>query len=108
VAKNDRRSRRKCAYVRYEAGRFYTLDVHAAFVQNGLEYMDAARALGRCERVQGVPVLRAEERYLHLLFHNLLGKSTLQEKHRHALRLLHGGGLERPLLLEQTRPFGTE
>ena len=108
VLKRDRRRRCKWVFVRYVAGRFYVLDVHARFVQAGIEYMDARCALARCGRVGAVPSLGPEDQFLHLVLHNLLGKSALQEKHLERLRALRRAGLERARLEEQARPFGLE
>src|SRR5207249_4862004 len=81
VRKRDRRLRLKWVFVRYASSHFYTVDLHGAFVQGGVVYMDAARALKRRDESRGVPTLLAEDQFLHLLLHNLLGKKELQAKH---------------------------
>ena len=43
--RRDRRLGPKWVFVRCESGRFYTLDVHGACVQAGIEYMSAKLAL---------------------------------------------------------------
>jgi len=108
VAKVDRRLHRKWLFVRWIGDRFVALDVHAAFVQGGVEYMDAALALGRLDRSQAVPRLGAEDRFLHVFLHNLLGKPQLQAKHVALLRRLHAAGLDRARILDQGRRFGLE
>jgi thymidylate kinase len=105
--RRDRRLRRKWVFVRFAAGRFFAIDVHGACVQGGLEYMDAALALSRLERSGPVPRLAPEDRFVHLLLHNLLGKPSLQAKHLPALRALAAGPLDAARLAAQTRGFGT-
>lgn len=98
---------RKWVFIRYEAERFYTLDVHGAFVQNGIEYMDAHLALQRLDESASEPQLCREDRFVHLLLHNLLGKPRLQEKHLPRLRALLQHELDRSVVESQTTPFGT-
>lgn len=106
VAKRDRRLRGKTVWVRYQADRFHVLDVHHRLVQAGIEYMHARGALARTEGA--VPHLCREDEFLHLLFHNLIGKPALQVKHIGRLRELHAAGLDAERLADQTRRFGTE
>jgi thymidylate kinase len=106
LPRRDRRLRAKCVYVRWEAGRFYVVDLHTQLVQAGIVYADAARALARCETSGVVPALCAEDQFLHLLLHNLLGKKALQEKHAQRMRKLLRVGLDRARLEEQTHAFG--
>ena len=106
LPRRDRRLRGKCVFLRYVHGRFYTLDVHAGFFQNGIEYMDARRALARAERAGAGAWLAPEDEFLHLLLHNLLGKKELQEKHVARLRALHAAGLDPERLGEQARISG--
>jgi hypothetical protein len=88
--------------------RFYLLDVHAAFVQGGVPYMDAKLALSRLDRSGPVPRLGLEDRFLHIVLHNLLGKPALQPKHVPILRALLRGGIDRRRLREQATRFGLE
>jgi thymidylate kinase len=106
VPKVDRRLHRKWLFVQWVGDRFALVDVHAAFVQGGVEYMDARLALERLDRSGPVPRLGAEDRFLHVLLHNLLGKPALQEKHVPLLRRLHAAGLDRARLDEQANRFG--
>lgn len=106
VVRHDRRLRQKWVFVHWTGHRFLSIDLHAAFVQGGLEYMSARLALGRLDRSGPVPRLAPEDQFLHLVFHNLLGKRTLQEKHVPQLRALHDAGLDKAKLDEQARAFG--
>jgi thymidylate kinase len=107
LRKHTPQHRRKWLFIRYEAERFYALDVHGAFVQNGIEYMDAGLALKRCDFSGREPQLGAEDRFVHILLHNLIGKRRLQEKHLPQLRALLQGGLDRDSLESQAQSFGT-
>jgi thymidylate kinase len=53
-----------------------------------------------------VPRPSAEDEFLHLLMHNLLGKKALQDKHVGRLRELHARGLDTERLDDQARVFG--
>lgn len=58
------------------------LDVHYAFIQEGLVYLSLPAALARLRKTpEGYSVLSREDELLHLFYHNLLGKNHLQEKH---------------------------
>jgi thymidylate kinase len=105
--RRDRRLRAKWVFVRFEAGRFFAIDLHEACVQGGIVYMDARLALGRLDRGGPAPRLGPEDRFVHLLLHNLLGKPALQDKHLPALRALAAARLDAARLEAQTRPFGT-
>ena len=66
----------KEVYARYDAGAIRFLDVHYALVQAGVVYQrlpDPDEQDGRR--------LAVEDELSHLLFHNLLGKQGLQQKH---------------------------
>lgn len=108
IRKRDRRLHRKWVFLRWVDERFLVLDVHAAFVQRGVEYMDARLALSRLDRTGPVPRLGAEDRFLHVALHNLLGKPALQHKHVPLLRALHSAGLDRARVREQAARFGLE
>jgi len=107
VHKRDRRLRGKSVWVRYQADRFFVLDVHHRLVQAGIEYMHARGALARAEGNPAAPHLCREDEFLHLLFHNLIGKPSLQEKHVARLRELQASGLDAARIADQTRRFGT-
>ena len=107
VVKRDRRLRGKSVWVRYEADRFHVLDLHHRLVQAGIEYMHARGALARAEAAPSASHLCREDEFLHLLFHNLIGKPALQAKHVERLRELHAAGLDAGRLADQTRLFGT-
>jgi thymidylate kinase len=106
LPKRDRRLRGKTVFLRFVADRWLVLDVHYACVQNGIEYMSARGALSRLDHAGGSPRLCAEDRFLHLLLHNLLGKPALQAKHAGPLRALHAAGLDARRLDDQVRLFG--
>ena len=107
LRKNTPQHQRKWVFLRYEAERFYTLDVHAALVQNGIEYMDAHLALQRRDLSGREAQLGAEDRFVHILLHNLIGKPRLQEKHLLQLRSLLQGNLDRDSIEAQTQTFHT-
>ena len=108
VHKVDRRAHGKWVFLRWDGERFILIDVHAKFVQGGIEYMDARLALGRLDRTQALPQLGSEDRFLHVLLHNLLGKPALQAKHVPLLRALHAAGLDRRHVDDQARRYGLE
>lgn len=99
---------KKWVFLRYDSGRFYVLDLHGALVQRNLEYMDGRLALGRRDQGGPYPRLCAEDRYLHLALHNLLGKPALQDKHAAKLRELRRRRLDRVRLDNQTGALGLE
>lgn len=104
----DRRLRKKQVFLRFESGCFRSLDVHGAFVQNGIEYMRAVPALARLDRTAAVPRLCDEDLFLHVLLHNLLGKPELQPKHRALLDGLVRRGLNGTRLVESADWVGGE
>jgi hypothetical protein len=106
MLRRERRLRQKWVFLRFTGQRFVAIDVHAACVQGGIEYMSAVQALSRRERSGPVPRLCREDQFLHLLLHNLLGKPALQDKHRQPLRDLHRAGLDPERLEAQTRAYG--
>jgi hypothetical protein len=106
LLRRDRRLRKKWVFLRYWNGRFHAVDLHAAFVQNGIEYMDAGLALGRLDTSGRAPRLGREDFYLHMLLHNVLGKSELQAKHLPILAALRARGLDAARLRTQTDRFG--
>ncbi len=106
VLRRDRRLRHKWVFLRYWNGRFHAVDLHAAFVQNGIEYMDARLALGRLDTSGPAPRLGREDFYLHVLLHNILGKSELQAKHLPVLATLRAQGLDAGQIRTQTDRFG--
>jgi thymidylate kinase len=108
VLKVDRRAYGKWVFLRWNGARFVLIDVHAKFVQNGIEYMSARLALQRLDRTQAVAQLGAEDRFLHVILHNLLGKPALQAKHVPLLRKLHAQGLDRSRIDEQARRYGLQ
>jgi thymidylate kinase len=103
--KRDRRLRHKWVYLRWSGDRFHVIDVHTAFVQGGIEYMSTRGALGRLDRSGPAPRLCAEDQFLHLLWHNVLGKGELQAKHLGWMRALRDRGLDAGRLADQARLF---
>jgi thymidylate kinase len=85
------------------------LDVHYAFIQNGLVYRQLEALTGRVARTPaGHQTLTAEDLFLHLYFHNLLGKKGVQPKDLGTIQALLTGSLDRAYLAAQfdddTRP----
>ncbi len=65
------------------------VDVHYAFIQEGLVYLSLPEALARLRKTpEGHSILSREDELLHLFYHNLLGKNHLQEKHLPRVREL--------------------
>lgn len=71
----------KEVFAAYNGRHFLLLDVHYALIQNGLTYLPLAGLEHRLETtLEGARILSAEDRLLHLFYHNLIGKRRLQEK----------------------------
>jgi len=62
------------------------LDVHLHMVYKGLVFLDAASMLSRRIRRDGHAHLSAEDFAISLLFHNILAKKCIQQKHLHLLK----------------------
>ena len=82
VCWKDRKFLKKLVYAHYQDGVLWLLDVHLAFVQDGIIYMDLQGVEARLRTTQnGYKILSKEDQLLHYFFHNLLGKGHIQTKH---------------------------
>ncbi len=78
VCWKNRKFLKKQVYARFDEGLLWLMDVHYAFVQNGLIYMDLDEIADRLKTDEnGFFVLAAEESLLHYFYHNLIGKKYL-------------------------------
>lgn len=106
LIKDGRFNPGKYVYLRLEGDSSVLLDVHEKFIYRGLEFLDAAAALARRQKKGGFYYLAPEEFLLSLLFHNVLAKGCIQEKHQQTLQALLAAPLDRTVLAVQLRKFG--
>jgi hypothetical protein len=93
-------------FLRYENERFFALVVRSEFEHAGIRYMDARLARSRIDKQQALPLLGAEDRFLHVLISSLLARRELTETEKVALRRLRRARLDMARLRQQTSPFG--
>jgi thymidylate kinase len=100
---------RKAALVRYHEGRLLKLDLHTAFIDRALIYMDAEAALGRAEAgPDGVFHLAPTDWWLHVVLHIILGKPRVPEKYRARLAAWDPEESDRVAILAGARAFGLD
>ncbi len=73
---------KKQVFACFEDDTLWLVDVHYAFVQNGIIYLELDGIAARLKTDgNGFFVLSDEDRLLHYFYHNLIGKGHLQQKH---------------------------
>ncbi len=83
----------------------YFLDIHYAFIQNGVKYMELNKALSRIVKDgQGYSRLSTEDQLLHYFFHNFIGKKHLQPKHLQAVKGLSEKDLDTGYIKRMLNP----
>jgi thymidylate kinase len=82
------------------------LDVHQRLVVRGVEYLEAGQVLARRQSDNGYFFPGREDHFLTLLFHNILGKGEIQEKHRAQLADLLAQNLDEKYLAQHTAKYG--
>lgn len=93
---------RKEVFACFSGGKLRLLDVHYAFIQDGIVYMPLAGVYGRLAKTpEGFKTLPAEDQLLHLFYHNLIGKKHLQSKHLPLIKQLLAGSPDLDYLKNQ-------
>ncbi len=82
------------------------IDLHLEVVHRGLVFHDANACLQRRQKQDGLFYLSDEDYLISLLFHNLLAKKRIQEKHADELRRLFKKPLDEKYLREKLQQFG--
>ncbi len=78
----NRKFLKKQVYANFDGNTLRLIDVHYAFVQNGVIYMGLNGITKRLKRdANGFFMLSDEDRLLHYFYHNIVGKRHLQPKH---------------------------
>ena len=83
----------------------HIIDVHELVIYRGFEYLDAKTVLARRRRVGNYFFLSPEDELLQLLFHNVLAKGEIQNKHRERLEELFRGRLDEDYLSSHLRRY---
>jgi thymidylate kinase len=96
----------KRVYLKWREGRWFIVDVHEMIVWRGIEFLDGKSVLARRQKANGFYRLSREDFLLSLLFHNILAKECIQEKHRALLQNLFGRQLDREYMLSHLQKFG--
>lgn len=65
-----------------------TIDLHYKAVQNGIVYMDAEKILSECKEKNSWYIPNDIDLLMILVFHNLLGKGGIQNKHLELIKKL--------------------
>ncbi|MDQ7051471.1 MAG: hypothetical protein Q9P14_00680 [candidate division KSB1 bacterium] len=82
------------------------IDLHLEVVHRGLVFHDVRICLERRQKRRGLFFLSDEDYLIALLFHNLLAKNRIQEKHAGDLRELLQKSLDEAYLQQQLHRFG--
>lgn len=96
----------KRVYLKLVASLPFILDVHEMMVWRGIEFLDGKRVLARRQKAKGLYHLSQEDLLLGLLFHNILAKEQIQEKHHTLLQNLFGLHLDRNYMRSHLQKFG--
>jgi thymidylate kinase len=78
----------KTALVKYVAGSFVVLDLHRRLVQDGIVFMDHREVLARRRAEKDYFLPADADLLIILLYHNVLGKRRIQDKHYPEIRRL--------------------
>ena len=98
----------KRVYIHAKTGTTYMVDLHLMMVCRGLEFMDATSMLQNRVKREGYYYLAQEDHYLALLFHNVLAKKRIQDKHSPLLRKFSMNGFDVTQLQNKMAPFGLD
>lgn len=96
----------KWVFLKLDGQKAYVLDVHTRMVCRAVEFLDRDTLIARRETRAGFFVLSPEDQLLSLLFHNVLAKGCIQEKHYSALKHLLTQPLDAAYLRRHTKGFG--
>ena len=98
----------KRVYLKMEEGTPLILDVHTEVIFRGLVFLDSKKALANRQRVGGFYRLAPEEFLISLLFHNVLAKKRIQQKHASLLFDLMMYAKNQQVLHAHLKPFGLQ
>lgn len=84
------------------------IDVHERMIYQGYEYLNVKTVLARRRQEGQYYFLSYEDELLALLFHNILGKGEIQQKHRGRLEELLRLRLDEDYLAAHLREFGLQ
>lgn len=89
VCWKSRKFLKKEVYAHFDGNQLYLVDVHYAFIQNGIQYMDMDDIFERLNLINGkFAVLSLEDQLLHYFYHSILGKRHVQSKHLDSINRL--------------------
>ncbi|MDH3455889.1 MAG: hypothetical protein OER90_03525 [Gemmatimonadota bacterium] len=71
----------KTALTKFTGGQFIAIDLHAELVQSAIKYMDARQVLARRRPIEDYFLPTDSDLLAILVFHNIIGKRRIQEKH---------------------------
>jgi thymidylate kinase len=94
--------------LRWDKAGSHLIDVHELLIYQGLEYLDAKTLMGRRWLRGDYFVLSPEDELLHLLFHNVLVKGEIQNKHRKRLEELFHDRLDEDYLFSHLCRYGLD
>jgi thymidylate kinase len=98
----------KMCLLHWDKSGSHLFDVHELLIYQGVEYLDAKTVLARRRRMGDYFVLSPEDELLHLLFHNVLAKGEIQNKHRKRLEELFRDRLDEEYLFSHLRRYGLD
>lgn len=100
---------RKVALMRYHDRRLLKLDLHTAFIDRALIYMDAEAAIERARTgPDGALYLAPEDWWLHVVLHIILGKPNVPEKYRARLGAWHPEQHDRATIIAGAQALGLD
>ncbi|HEY2924992.1 MAG TPA: nucleotidyltransferase family protein [Candidatus Eisenbacteria bacterium] len=88
----------KSVWIRYESAYLLTLDLHWAFVQDGLRYACASHALDRRRVEEGMFRLAPEDELAHLVIHTALSRRPPPQERVARIRELRAAPMDRAAL----------
>ena len=106
IIKNGRWNPGKMVMLKWAGNNSYILDIHESLIYRGYEYLDAQKTLARRQRKGEYFFLSKEDELLTLLFHNVLAKGQIQEKHTHRLEQLLQSKLDDNYIHSHLEPYG--
>ena len=96
----------KTSLVKHACGQFVAVDLHREVVQGGIIYMDGQSVLGRRVPVDDYFLPAESDLLAILVFHNVIGKRRIQEKHYPQIREL-SETVDRETLKQTLSEYGT-
>ncbi len=104
--KDDFLNPSKSLWLRNDDGVIRLLDVHEKVVCRGIEFLDVNRLLQNRREVNGFFQLSPEDYLMSLLFHNVLAKKKIQEKHAPLLKSLLAKAQDKAYIEKHLREYG--